>query len=106
MAVSFLTKNGYRIVERNYYLRSGEIDIIALDTDETLVFIEVKYRTSAAFGDPALAVNAGKIAKIVKTAKHYMLVHKLPIDTPCRIDVIAITGTLIDHYKNVTGYTL
>jgi len=69
-----------------------------------LVFVEVKYRTSAAFGDPALAVNSAKIRKIEKTAKHYMLINKLPVDTPCRIDVIAITGNIIDHYTNITGF--
>ena len=104
MAAGFLIKNGYRIVCKNYYLRSGEIDIIAYDKDGTLVFVEVKYRSSAAFGDPKLAVNAAKIKKIEQTAKHYMLVNKIMPDTPCRIDVIAITGDYIEHLKNVTGY--
>ena len=66
--------------------------------------MEVKYRSSRSFGDPALAVTPAKLQKIVKTAKHFMLVRKIPIETTCSIDVISITGDLIEHYKNVTGY--
>ena len=56
VALRFFKKNGYRILERNYVCKLGEIDIIAKEKD-TLAFIEVKTRTSTLFGPPQLAVN-------------------------------------------------
>ena len=56
LALRFLKKNGYRIYTTNYSCKLGEIDIIAKEKD-TLAFIEVKTRTSTAFGPPQLAVN-------------------------------------------------
>ena len=88
-AARFLTKKGYRIVERNYRTRSGEIDLIALH-DGAVVFIEVKTRTSDAFGAPELAVNPRKQQRMVKAALGYIKYKKLH-QVPCRFDVVAIT---------------
>ena len=88
-AARFLTKKGYRIVERNYRTRSGEIDLIALH-DGAVVFIEVKTRTSNAFGAPELAVNPRKQQRMVKAALGYIKYKKLH-QVPCRFDVVAIT---------------
>jgi len=59
VAIRFLKKSGYRILSRNYVCKLGEIDVIAKEKD-TLVFVEVKTRTSTTFGPPQLAVNPTK----------------------------------------------
>ena len=93
-AAQFLMKEGYRIIERNYRTRSGEIDLIALH-DGAVVFIEVKTRTSNAFGAPELAVNPRKQQRMVKAALGYIKYNKLH-QIPCRFDVVAIT-TAAEH---------
>lgn len=70
----------------------GEIDIVARD-GETVVFCEVKYRYDHAAGDPAAAVDYRKQQKIFRVAQWYLQAHRLPEETPCRFDVMAISGT-------------
>ncbi len=89
-AARHLAKLGYRILERNYGTRQGEIDLIALDRD-TVVFIEVKTRTSDAFGAPELAVGQRKQERMVKAALGYLRQKKLH-QMSCRFDVVAISG--------------
>ncbi len=89
LACEFLRKKGYKIIERNFRARGGEIDIIALDC-ETLVFIEVKARSTSEFGSPLEAITTWKLKSIVKTAQFYKLKNpKLP--EALRIDAVAIT---------------
>lgn len=71
LAVRFLKRKGYRIIERNYKTPIGEIDIIAQDGG-TLVFIEVKTRTSASFGYPFEAVDRKKRQKLKNLALLYL----------------------------------
>ena len=94
-------KQGYRIIERNYRTRSGEIDLIALH-DGAVVFVEVKTRTSGAFGAPELAVNPRKQQRMVKAALAYIKYKKLH-QVPCRFDVVAITSAAeqeVEHILN------
>jgi putative endonuclease len=88
-AAAFLTKKGYRVLERNYRTSHGEIDLIALH-EGTIVFVEVKTRTSDAFGAPELAVTPHKQHRMVKTALGYIKYRKLH-QVPCRFDVVAIS---------------
>jgi len=88
LAGKFLRENGYRILDTNYHYLSGEVDIIAQDRDR-LVFIEVKYRNSDAYGSPLEAVTLRKQRKIAKGALYYMSDHNL-FDQPCRFDVVSI----------------
>jgi putative endonuclease len=88
-AAKFLAKQGYRILERNYRTRNGEIDLIALHMGE-VVFVEVKTRTGNAFGAPELAVNPRKQGRMIKAALGYIKYKKLH-QMPCRFDVVAIT---------------
>ena len=89
LAASFLEKKGYKIIERNYHMRGGEIDIIALDSD-TLVFIEVKARSTEEFGSPLEAITYRKLKTLTKAAQFYKIKHpKLP--DMLRIDAVAIT---------------
>ena len=89
LAARFLIKQGYRILERNYSTRTGEIDLIALH-DGSVVFVEVKTRSSDAFGAPELAVTPRKQQRMVKAALAYIKYKKLH-QVPCRFDVVAIT---------------
>ena len=70
-AVSFLSKKGYKILDRNFRSKFGEIDIIALHGN-VLVFVEVKSRRSDKFGVPQLAVGAKKQEKLSKIALYYL----------------------------------
>jgi len=88
VAIRFLKKNGYRVIGRNYVCKMGEMDIIAKEKD-TLVFIEVKTRTSTTFGLPQLAVNPKKQLQISKVALNFLKEKKLE-DAKARFDVVAI----------------
>jgi putative endonuclease len=113
LAVNLLQKKGYRILEKNFRSKLGEIDIIALDPSTssgqvgaTLVFIEVKTRWSKNFGPPEEAVTPRKIRSIIKTGQYYRLLHpQLP--EALRIDVVAVDLTestgRVRLIKNVTG---
>lgn len=88
LAAKYLKKIGYKIIERNFRIRGGEIDIIAKDGD-TLVYIEVKTRTSSNFGTAEESVNFYKLRFLERAAKFYRLQRKsLPEQE--RIDVVAI----------------
>lgn len=99
LAGQYLAEMGYRVVERNFYSRAGEIDLIAREGGY-LVFIEVKYRRSNASGCPEEAVTPAKRRRIIQTARYYMLRRGYPETTPCRFDVAAICGDEIRIIKN------
>ncbi len=109
IATSFLVKNGYKIIEKNFKIRYGEIDIIVLDpTKKILVFVEVKTRTSDEFGTPFEAITYFKLKSVIKTAQVYKLSHKNLPDA-MRIDAIAVTidGTsdpVVEHLENISGF--
>jgi len=87
-AVKFLLSKNYKIIDRNFHSRFGEIDMVAVD-GPTLVFVEVKARWSHKFGSPEEAVTTSKIWKIQKTGQYYSILHpELP--KKLRIDVVAI----------------
>lgn len=88
IALRYLIKNGAKILEKNYRIKTGEIDIIAKIEDK-LVFIEVKSRSSTRYGYPAEAVNYKKINKISNVARYFMLINNFN-DVPIRFDVIEI----------------
>lgn len=91
LAVSYLQTKGYRILERNFRIRSGEIDIIAFDK-KSLVFVEVKTRRSQKFGAAAEAVHYQKRRRIVRTALFYLTMKSLNYEV-IRFDVIEIYYT-------------
>ncbi len=86
-------------MERNFYSRTGEIDLIARE-DGYLVFVEVKYRSSWRFGSPEEAVTPAKQRSIVRTARFYLLRRGFPEGTPCRFDVLAIDGEELRLLRN------
>lgn len=95
IAAEYLAECGYRILERNFSCKSGEVDIIAVQGD-AVVFIEVKTRSSEIFGLPSEAVSSTKQMRIVRTALYYLQKNKL-LDYMCRFDVIEI---IVDEENN------
>lgn len=87
-AVKLLQKEGYKILDRNFRSRMGEIDIVARD-GSTLVFVEVKTRWSKRFGYPEEAVTPRKLWAIGRTGEYYKLTRPNTPDL-LRIDVVAV----------------
>lgn len=85
LAAEHLARHGLSIVARNFRTRLGEIDIVAHDGD-TLVFVEVRMRSSHAFGGAAASVTAAKRARWVAAARVYLA--KIGREPPCRFDVV------------------
>lgn len=88
LACEFLGSNGYQVIETNYRCPQGEIDIVARQQD-TLVFIEVRTRTSRKFGGPEESITPVKMQKLRTVADHYGQNHK-NLPEARRIDVVAI----------------
>jgi putative endonuclease len=88
LVVAHLEKLGYRTLERNYRTRFGEIDIVA-DDGGTVVFVEVKTKTSSDFGDPVEEVTLQKQRQIISMGEFYATYCLAP-NTPCRFDVAAV----------------
>ena len=87
-----LERLGYRILERRYRSRFGEIDLIAQD-EATVVFVEVKTKTDSRFGNPAEMVTSQKQRRLVSMAEEYVTGRRLQT-TPCRFDVVAIDASV------------
>ena len=97
-ARSFLEQKGAKILEMNYRRPTGEIDIIAR-AGRTVVFVEVKRRSSLRYGWPGEAVNRQKQQHILRTAQLYLQEKRLA-DVPVRFDVIEILPGEIRHIEN------
>ncbi len=89
-ACNFLQKQGLKLIEKNYYCRSGEIDLIMQDKQE-LVFVEVRYRAKNEYGSALDSVDQHKIQKIISAATHYLSNHQT--DLPVRFDVIGFDAS-------------
>ena len=86
-AVKYLKSKDYRIICRNWNFHGYEIDIIA-ETDEFIVFVEVKTRTTALFGNPEDFVGNARMRRMVDAANHYLI--EEDIDKPARFDIIGL----------------
>lgn len=89
LACAHLESSGLKLITRNYRCPQGEIDLIMHD-GEVLVFVEVRYRHSNAFGSPAETVDRRKQERLRTAASHYLVRHA--IDRACRFDVVAVSG--------------
>jgi len=94
IALAFLLKKGFKLIQRNFRSRSGEIDLIMCN-DEFLIFVEVRYRSSDRFGGALYSVDKKKQSKLIKCAQQYLL--KNPTKLGSRFDVIAISPSLGQH---------
>lgn len=107
IAVAYLQKKGYKILERNYRKQYAEIDIICM-RDKVLVFVEVKTRTSNAFGTPFEAITPWKLRPVTKLAEYYQLTHS-QLPSAMRIDAIAVVidasgYSQVEHMENISGF--
>lgn len=108
LAAQYLKEQGYQILEHNYRLRTGEIDLIAKE-GERIVFVEVKTRRTLKFGVPQAAVTLAKQKQISKIALSYLQTHDM-LDMPCRFDVVAIflssksTPDKLEHIQNAFDF--
>lgn len=95
-ALAFLQARGLRLLARNASARGGEIDLVMLDPDapggDALVFVEVRYRASDAFGGGAASVDARKRLRLVRAARVYLARHPRFASLPCRFDVVDAGG--------------
>lgn len=108
LACGFLKNNGYKILERNYRIRGGEIDIVAKDKDY-LVFVEVKTRYTHDFGSPEESITPWKIKALLKTAAFYC--QKINWgDKGYRLDLVTVDFTndpqrpKIELIKDITSF--
>ena len=102
VAARFVEERGLTIVARNFHCRFGEIDLIGKE-GKTLVFIEVRMRSSDAFGGAAASITAGKREKLLRTARHYL--SDFGAAPACRFDAVLINGRdkTIEWIKNAFG---
>ncbi|WP_460758458.1 YraN family protein [Lysobacter fragariae] len=94
-ARAHLRDAGLRDVAANANYRFGELDLVMLDRDgrgDTLVFVEVRYRSDARFGGGAASIDAGKRRRIVHAAQAFLLGHPRYANSACRFDVIEADG--------------
>lgn len=99
-AAQYLERKGCRILERNFYCRQGELDIIAETSDHVLVFLEVKYRKNRSCGLPEEAVHSLKQSNMRKAAQRYLYLHPELAEMACRFDVISILGSDMTWIQN------
>ncbi len=97
-AVNFLKKKKYKIITTNYKNKIGEIDIIA-EKDDLIVFVEVKNRSTFAFGRPIEAVTLQKQNKIKKVAEIFLMMNHIQYHN-VRFDVIEVFDDFINHTEN------
>ncbi len=100
----YLKAKGLRMLARNFSCKTGELDLVMVDPDGTLVFVEVKTRTDEGFSPAEAAVTARKKRRMSRAARYFLAVHDVQ-DRPCRMDVVTIVlgrsgRPVIRHYEN------
>lgn len=101
-ALAFLESKDCHLVARNWHCPFGEIDLIVKNST-TLLFVEVKYRTSSQFGGAAYSITPTKLSRLQKSIEYYLQQQKLQ-NPPCRLDAILIQGNQPPEWvQNITG---
>lgn len=98
-AANYLKRQGVKIIERNYQIRGGEIDLIGTQKN-ILVFIEVRYRKTDHFGGAEESVTLSKQRRILMTAEHFLMNNPKLQNLCCRFDVIACNPVQKDFSMN------
>jgi putative endonuclease len=102
LAASYFRDRGWEILERNYRSRRGEIDLVCQDRG-TIVFVEVKARTSAGFARPDESVTHRKQAKLRRLVEEYLVTHRLE-SSDIRFDVLGVTlGSRRPEFEHIVG---
>jgi len=95
LALAHLQENDLQLIEQNYLTKCGEIDIIMLDkSEQTLVFVEVRYRQNNQFGSATDTVDQHKQNKLIRTAQYYLQQHSGYQEFICRFDVVGVESDL------------
>lgn len=98
----YLQTNGYRILERNWRIKDGEIDLVALSPEQVIVFVEVKTRTSTSFGTPVEAISRQKLYRMQRLALAWLAMNQR-LGAQYRIDVAGVllgrSGELSIDYR-------
>ena len=102
LASNFLIKRGFKIVQKNFVCKLGEIDIIA-QKDHKIHFIEVKTRIGLSKGQPYEAVNSNKLHHIKNTIEYYLLKNNIK-NSKLSIDVVSIVIDKDNHHERITLY--
>ena len=100
----FLKRKGLKTLTRNFSCKTGEIDLIMVDTDRTIVFVEVRTRADETFGSAESSITSAKKARLIRTARYFLTTHDID-NRPFRFDVVTIVlgprGTpQLRYYKN------
>ena len=100
----FLRRKGLRTLARNYTCKTGELDLIMVDRDGAIVFVEVRTRAGEDFVRVEATVTPGKRARVARAARHFLAVHRIE-DRPLRFDVVTLVlgpqgPPQIRHYEN------
>lgn len=108
IASDFLIQKGYKIIEKNFHTKYGEIDLI-VEKDEKLIFVEVKSKTGSDFGSPEEMINNRKLFQVRRTAEIYLLKNpdvtkrytSFRIDAVCMVLNEDKSINRINHYENI-----
>jgi putative endonuclease len=100
----FLKNKGFRKLARNFSCKAGEIDLVMVDADGSIVFVEIKTRADEDFGPAESAVTAAKKARMSRAARYFLATHNIE-NRPFRFDVVTIVvgqkgRPQIRHYEN------
>ncbi|PIR54660.1 YraN family protein [Candidatus Peregrinibacteria bacterium CG10_big_fil_rev_8_21_14_0_10_36_19] len=104
MAENYLLTLGYKVIERKYFARVGEIDLIAIcPENKTTVFVEVKTRSNQKFGLPEESITSKKLYKLKKAATHFFNHTSRKVPFSWRLDLISIQlkSNHFEHFKNI-----
>jgi putative endonuclease len=101
-AAEYLAERGFRILDRNFTCKGGELDLVC-DDGGTLVFVEVRARKDGDHGAPEETIGATKRRRLVLAARHYLA--KLGAEPACRFDVVAIEGETVRHLRDAFDTT-
>ena len=101
---SFLKKKGFKKLACSFSCRSGEIDLVMVDTEGSVVFVEVRTKADESFGPPEESITYSKKEKLLRTARYFLATHKIE-NRPFRFDVVTIVlgrkgRPQIRHYEN------
>jgi len=100
----FLERKGLRALTRNFTCRTGEIDLVMVDTDRTVIFVEVRTIADESFASPESSITSAKKTKLSRAARYFLATNNIE-DRPFRFDIVTIvlgrTGRpKLNHYKN------
>jgi putative endonuclease len=100
----FLKNKGLQTLTHNYSCKLGELDLVMVDPDGTIVFIEVRSRTDEDFSSPEATITAGKRQRLTRAVHHFLAAHRIE-DRPLRFDIITLVlgrhgPPQIRHYEN------